>query len=88
MIHIPAAVWSDHYDAYDRPTHQKRTKQRRKEQQEEYKESWTWEEILAGEGPWRKAGEDRERYAGTRLARKPERQPPKTFGGGAHGKIG
>ena len=46
-------------------------------------DSWTWEEILDGKGPWRQAGEyrrpreelegakaERRRYEGTRLARK------------------
>ena len=52
-------------------------------------DSWTWEEILDGKGPWRQAGEyrrsqeelgaakaERQHYKGPRLARKPERQPP------------
>jgi hypothetical protein len=46
------------------------------------RESWTWEEIRAGVGPWKKAKEDREDYSGTPIAFKPERQPQDFFGGG------
>ena len=41
-----------------RTTHQKRTKQRGNKEQRVL-ESWTWEEILDGKGPWRQAGEYR-----------------------------
>ena len=54
------------------------------------KGSYTWEEILAGRDhlPWEQveaarraeaAGEGNQRYEGTRLARKPERQPQYFF---------
>ena len=46
-----AALWSTSYDARDRTTHHKRTKQRGE------RDSWTWEEILDGKRPWRQAGE-------------------------------
>ena len=72
-----AALWSASFDGRDRTSHHKRTKQRGKG------DSWTWE----GKGPWRQAGEyrhpkeeleaakeERHRYEGTWLARKPERQ--------------
>ena len=60
---------------------------------------YTWEEILAGKDrlPWEQveaarraeaAGERNRRYEGTRLARKPERQPQKCIGEGAQGKYG
>ena len=44
------------------------------------KTSWTWEEVMAGDKtlPWKqveRAQEEQRRYVGTRLARKPERQP-------------
>ena len=58
-IHVPAAFWSDLYDTRYRSTHHQRTKQRRNEQQVDYRESWTWEEILDGAGPWHQAGEYR-----------------------------
>ena len=78
----------------DRTSHQQRTTQHGRE------DSWTWEEILDGKGPWRQAGEyrhpreeleavkaERQRYEGTRLARKPERQPPQLFGEGHTGSV-
>ena len=89
----PAAPWSLHYDTRDRTTHQPRTKQRGKEQQEknymDYLETWTWEEILDGAGPWHQAGEycrpleeieaakaERRRYEALYAPMgKPERQP-------------
>ncbi|XP_045571728.1 uncharacterized protein isoform X2 [Salmo salar] len=48
-------------DSRYRITHQQRTKQRRKEKQQENSlmDSWTWEQILDGEGPWTQAGEYR-----------------------------
>ena len=60
---------------------------------------YTWEEILAGKDrlPWElveaarraeAAGERSRRYEGTRLARKPERQPQTFLGGVAHRKYG
>ena len=59
---------------------------------------YTWEEILAGRDrlPWEQveaarradaAGERSQRFEGTRLARKPERQTPKYLGG-AHMECG
>ena len=42
------ASWSALSNNRDRITHQRRTKQRKKEQQEE----WTWEQILDGKGSW------------------------------------
>jgi hypothetical protein len=44
-----------------RITHQTRTKRRGNEQQQRPKtqDSWTWEEILDGRGPWAKPGECR-----------------------------
>ena len=100
MFHVPAAVWSHHYDEYDRTTHQQRTKQRRKEQQR-YLESWTWEEILDGAGPWHQAGEyqrPKEELEAAKAERrhyealyapigKCERQPQEILGG-AHGESG
>jgi hypothetical protein len=59
-----AAFWSDlSYSSSDeedryRTTHQKRTKQRGNKEQRVL-ESWTWEEILDGKGPWAQAGEYR-----------------------------
>ena len=84
------------YNKRDRRTHHKRTKQRVQEKQTSWtwdkildgKRSWTWEETLAGKDrlPWKQgeiAQEERRRYEGTRLARKPERQPQNknVFGG-------
>ena len=64
------------------------------------KGAYTWEEILAGRDrlPWEQvealrrveaAGQrnQRERYAGTRLARKPERHPQEIFLGGHTGSL-
>ena len=58
-----AAFWSDpSYSSSDededhyRTTHHQRTKQRGKEEQR-VRDSWTWEEILDGTGPWSQAGE-------------------------------
>jgi hypothetical protein len=59
---------------------------------------YTWEEILAGRDrlPWEQveaarraeaAGEMSQRYEGTWLARKPERQPPKCLGGWHTGSV-
>ncbi|KAM9518216.1 uncharacterized protein ACWYII_044800 isoform 3-T3 [Salvelinus alpinus] len=62
-----AAYWSDpcytsseeeEDDSRDRITHQPRTKQRGIGQQRS-QDSWTWEEILDGKGPWSQAGEYR-----------------------------
>ena len=87
------APWSSSFNGRDRPSHHKRTKQRGKEEQR-VQDSWTWEEILDGKGPWRQAGEYRrpkeeleaakaERRRYEELAGKPERQC-----GGAHGEFG
>ena len=59
---------------------------------------YTWEEILAGRDrlPWEQveaarraeaAGEGNQWYEGTRLARKPERQPPIFWVGVTHGNV-
>ena len=89
-------------DNHYRTTHHQRTKQRGREDWTwedilDGKGSYTWEEILAGrdclpweqvEAAWRAeaAGKGNQRYEGTRLARKPERQPPNIFwGGGTRG---
>ena len=81
-----AAPWSSSFNSRDRTSHNQRTKQRGKE------DAWTWEEILESKGPWRQAREyrrpreeleaakaEQQHYEGTRLARKPERQPQKLF---------
>ena len=60
---------------------------------------YTWEEILAGRDrlPWEQvealrraeaAGDRSRRYEGTRLARKPEKQPKNIIGGGAYREYG
>jgi hypothetical protein len=55
-----AALWSPLYDDRDRITHQQWTKQRGNGQQwQRSQDSWTWEEILDGEGPWAQKGEYR-----------------------------
>ena len=55
------APWSPVYDDRDRTTHQKKTKQRVKKEwtpctreKEEWRTSWTWEEVMAGDKtlPW------------------------------------
>jgi hypothetical protein len=100
MYAYHAAPWSPPYNERDRTTHHKRTKQRTKEEwtswtreKEEWRTSWTWEEVMAGDKtlPWKqveRAQEERQRYEGTRLARKPERHPQYIFLlGGAHEEI-
>ena len=42
-----------------RITHHQRTKQRGNGQQQRSQDTWTWEEILNGKGPWAQAGEYR-----------------------------
>ncbi|KAM9570279.1 uncharacterized protein ACWYII_042099 [Salvelinus alpinus] len=63
-----AAFWSSpssQEESRYRITHHKRTKQRGNGQQQQQQQrpksqdSWTWEEILNGEGPWAQAGEYR-----------------------------
>jgi hypothetical protein len=83
MYSYHTAPWYPRYDERDRITHQKRTKQREKEEQR-LMGRWTWEEILDGAGPWtqrqRKRNgryyeekyrriEDQRRYEGTRQVR-------------------
>ena len=70
------------------------------QQRPESQNSWTWEEILDGKGPWAQAGEyrrpqaeleavktERRRYekAARQRGWKPERQPQKCIGGGTRG---
>ena len=53
-----AAPWSSAPspdDNHYRTTHQKRTKQHGNKEQRVL-DSWTWEEILDGKGPWAQAG--------------------------------
>ena len=70
-------------------------------EEQRYKDFWSWEMILDGRGPWAQPGEYRRpkeeaeaagdgsrRYEGTRLARKPEKQPQKIIGGGAYREYG
>ena len=59
MYSHQAALWSLHYDDRDRITHQPRTKQRGNGQPQRSPDSWTWEEILDGKGPWVQPGEYR-----------------------------
>ena len=91
--------WSTPYDDRDRITHQQWTKQRgngQQQQRQRTQDSWTWEEILDGEGPWAQPGEycrpkaeleaakaERRRYeeAARQRGWKPERQPQKFLGG-------
>ena len=96
-----AALWSPHYDDRDRITNQQWTKQRGNGQQRQRtQDSWTWEEILDGEGPWAQPGEychpkaereavkaERRRYeeAARRRGWKPESQPQKCIGGSTRG---
>ena len=61
-------------------------------EKEEWRTSWTWEEVMARDKTlsWRQveiAQEEWRRYEGTRLARKPERQPQDLFCGEAHEEI-
>jgi hypothetical protein len=58
-----AAYWSDlSYSSSEekenryRTTHHNQTKQRGNQEQRVL-DSWTWEEILDGKGPWAQAGE-------------------------------
>ena len=104
-----AANWSDlSYSSSEedeersRITHHQRTKQRGngQQQQQRSQDSWTWEEILAGKGPWAQPGEyrrpkpeqeaakaERRRYeeAARQRGWKPERQTQKLLGGGTRG---
>ena len=101
-----AALWSPHYDDRDRITHLQWTKQRgngQQQQRQRKQDSWTWEEILDGEGPWAQPGEyrrpkaeleavkaERRRYeeAARQRGWKPERQPQKLIGGGTWSSRG
>ena len=83
----PAAYWStfsdddfalssEDEDTCDRITHHSRTKQQKKEQREfelDWREKWTWEEVLDGAGPWHQA-EDYRRPQWEIEAAKAERQ--------------
>ncbi|XP_052379828.1 uncharacterized protein LOC127931382 [Oncorhynchus keta] len=94
-----------------RITHQNRTKrrgkgQRRQQQQHQQQrppsqDSWTWEEILNGEGPWARAGENRSPKAELEAAKAERRQyeeparqcdryerQPQNFFGGGHTRCG
>ena len=103
-IHVPAAFWSSFTDnSRDRITHHQRTKQQRKEQTEfelDWREKWTWEEVLDGAGPWHQAGDYRRpqweieaakaerRWYEARvdaLKEMHERHPQEKILGGAHG---
>ena len=93
-----AAPWSSSPSPDDgryRTTHHQRTKQRGK------MDSWTWEEILDGRGPWAQLGEyrrpkeeleaaraERRHYEELARGNGHERQPQNFFGGEAHGEIG
>ena len=106
-----AALWSDpcyssSEEERDRITHHQRTKQRgngQQQQQQRSQDSWTWEEILDGKGPWAQAGEYRRPKAELEAAKaerrwyeeaarqrgwKPKRQPKTFIGKGAHGQCG
>ena len=99
-----AALWSSSSNSHYRTTHHQRTKQRGREDwiwedNLDGKGSYTWEEILAGRNrlPWEQvetarraeaAGERNQRYEGTQLARKPERQPQQKIFGGIQGVWG
>ena len=91
-----AALWSDSSSSDDdtryRTTHHKLTKQRGMEEQR-FQDSWTWEEILDGKGPWRQAGEyhrpkeeleaakaERWRYEARQRSRHERKPPQKLFG--------
>uniref|UniRef100_A0A8C7HKJ1 Uncharacterized protein n=1 Tax=Oncorhynchus kisutch TaxID=8019 RepID=A0A8C7HKJ1_ONCKI len=107
-----AAFWSSDPSRYSsseeedeipyRNTHNKRTKQRGNGQQQRLQDSWTWEEILDGKGPWTQAGEYRRPKAELEAAKaerrwyeeaarwrgwKPERQPPKFLRRGHTGSV-
>ena len=62
-----AAPWSPRYDEHDRITHQKRTKQREREEQR-FVEKWTCDEILddKGSGRGRRFWQERIAYHGGR----------------------
>jgi hypothetical protein len=100
MNNFHAALWSHSNDDHYRITHQPRTKQRGIDQEQKVLDSWTWEEILDGKGPWAQAGEyrrpkaeleaakaEQQRYEEVARQRdRHERQPPKMFwGGGTRG---
>ena len=72
-----AAPWSSSSSTDDgryRITHHQRTKQGGNgQQQQRSQDSWTWEEILDGKGPWAQAGEYRRPKAELEAA-KAERQ--------------
>ena len=95
-----AAPWSTPCNSHYRTTHHKKTKQCGMEEQR-VMDSWTWEMILDGKGPWRQAGEYRRppeemeaakaerRFWEDRLARQEEERQPQDFlGAGAHGTVG
>ena len=85
------APWSHFDDGRYRFTHHKRTKQRERKEQR-VQDSWTWEELLDGKGPWSQAGEYRcpkeeleaakaeRRWYEARERNRHERQPPKNVG--------
>jgi hypothetical protein len=84
----------------DRITHHKRTKQRGTQEQRD-QDSWTWEEILDGKGPWVQPWEyrrpkveleaakaERRRYEEAARQRGwDERQPQKVIGRGHTGSV-
>jgi hypothetical protein len=88
-----AALWSSSFNSRYRTTHHQLTKQHGMEEQR-VQNPWTWEDILAGKGPWRQAGEycrpkkeleaakaERRRFEASERSRH-ERQPPNCLGGG------
>jgi hypothetical protein len=95
-----AALWSSpSYDDRYRNTHHNRTKQHGTQEQR-VQDSWTWEEILDGKGPWYQPGEYRrpkeeleaakaERRRYEEAARLETREAaPKMYWGVAHGECG
>ena len=103
-----AVPWSDlsyssseEEDERYRITHQPRTKQRGNGQWQKSQDSWTWEEILDGKGPWAQAGEYRRLKAELEAAKAERRwyeeaarqrgwdeRQTQTFLGGSHGECG
>ena len=107
MAYFPnAAFWSVNppHDR-DRIPHHNRIKQhdRNQQQRQSKQDSWTWEEILDGKGPWTQPGEYRRPKAELEAAKaerrfyeakarqsgwKPVSNTQKFLGGGAKGECG
>ncbi|XP_055727839.1 uncharacterized protein LOC129816895 isoform X1 [Salvelinus fontinalis] len=104
MNTYPAAFWSDDSsssfdECRDRTTHHKRTKQRGNREQCGM-DSWAWEEILDGKGPWAQPGEyrrpkeeleaaraERRHYEELARGNVHERQPQNVFGRRHTGRL-